>query len=270
MGKIIVGRAGVPGVKGKFQHLHAREAALPHQLPYRVRHIAQVLRNYLVPAQDFLHPAEQLQTGSLLPMAMCRVRGTVGHGVVFVEAPEMVDAGHVVEPEAVPEPGEPPPVARLLVILPTVQRIPPELARCRKTVGRAAGYRGGLLPFVKLEQLRMRPDVRAVHGRVYGYVPDDLYPLLVCVRFQLAPLTEEFILHILLELNVIVQLPAAEVQRVFLAQTDLLRPFRPRRTSKTVLDSHEQRVILQPPAVFLHKRLIARVLCNPAVFVRLP
>ena len=33
---IVAGTAGIPGVKSKFQHLHAGEAAVPHQLTHGV------------------------------------------------------------------------------------------------------------------------------------------------------------------------------------------------------------------------------------------
>ena len=60
VGQIVAGTAGVAGVKGKFQHLHAGEAAVPHQLTDRLAHITKVLRNDLPLAQCLLHGTEQL------------------------------------------------------------------------------------------------------------------------------------------------------------------------------------------------------------------
>ena len=60
VGQIVAGTAGVAGVKGKFQHLHAGEAAVPHQLTDRLAHITKILRNDLPLAQCLLHGTEQL------------------------------------------------------------------------------------------------------------------------------------------------------------------------------------------------------------------
>ena len=90
--QVIVGTTGISGVKGKFQHLHAGEAAVPHQLTDRLAHITKILRNDLPLAQCLLHGAEQLDAGAFLPVALCRSLAAVGDGEILIEPAEVVDA----------------------------------------------------------------------------------------------------------------------------------------------------------------------------------
>ena len=92
VGQIVAGTAGVAGVKGKFQHLHAGEAAVPHQLTDRLAHITKVLCNDLPLAQCLLHGTEQLDAGAFLPVALCRSLAAVGDGEILIEPAEVVDA----------------------------------------------------------------------------------------------------------------------------------------------------------------------------------
>ena len=175
-------------------------------------HKAQVLRNDLVPAQALLRPAEQLHPGTFFPVAFRGALCPVRDGEILVKAPEMVDTGNVVHLVAVPQPGQPPVIAGLAVVLPAVQGIAPQLAVGREPVGRTARHRHRDIILVQLEQLGVGPGVGAVHGHINGNIADDFDPVLIGIGLQRPPLLEELELEILLELNFIVQLLAVIVQ----------------------------------------------------------
>ena len=62
--KIIVGTAGISGIKRKLQDLHSRKSTVMDKLTYGICHIAKILRNDLLPAKGLLHFAEQIDPGT--------------------------------------------------------------------------------------------------------------------------------------------------------------------------------------------------------------
>ena len=174
VGQIVIGRAGVTGVEGKFQNLHAGETGIPDQLTDRICHIAQVFRNHFMPAQIPFHAAEQIDAGTLLPVAVFRGGIAVGNGVVLIKTPEVVDAGHIVHLVYIPQTAQPPLVSGLLVIVPAVQRIAPELAGSREAIRRTSRYSGRNVIFIQLEQFGMGPSIGRVHGNINRNIADDL------------------------------------------------------------------------------------------------
>ena len=99
----------------------------------------------------------------------------------------------------------------------------------------------------------MRPDVGRVGGNIDRDVADDLDALLLCVRTQRVPLSEEDILEENAEVDLAAQLLGHSCERLRLAVADvLLRPHIDRRVVIfLLLERHEQRVIGQPFAVLL-------------------
>ena len=65
-----------------------------------------------MPAQILLDTAEEIDAGALFPVAVSRGILAAGDGIILVEAAEMVDAGHIIELEDVPQAAEPPAVFR--------------------------------------------------------------------------------------------------------------------------------------------------------------
>ena len=132
-------------------------------------------------AQRPFDGAEQLDAGSLFPMAAAGSLVAVGNGIIFIEAAEVVDAGDVVKAEAIVHAADPPLIAGGAVLLPAVEGIAPQLAVFGEGVRRAACHGDGNVFSVQLEQLRMRPCVRAVHGDVNRDIADDLHAVFVGV-----------------------------------------------------------------------------------------
>ena len=173
MGKIIAGAAGIPGIKGKFQYLHARESAVLYKLSDGVCHVSQILGNDFLFSQGAAHGVEEADSRSLLPMASDGSVGAGRNGIVLVKSAEMVNPYHIIQFIAVGQPGQPPFIACAAVVFPAVQGISPELSCGGKAVRRAACNCGRYIVPVQLKEFRMGPCVGAVHGHIDGNVPYD-------------------------------------------------------------------------------------------------
>ena len=202
MGQIIAGRASIPGVEGKLEHLHVREAAFLHHFADGIGHVAQILGDHFRISQLFPDRTEQVHPGTLFPPAVHGGILAVRDGVIGVKAAEVVNAGHVVELEAVPQAGAPPLIAGRLVIIPTVERIAPELTGGREAIRRAARNSNRLILLVQLEKLRIGPCIGAVHRHIDRDIAHDADALLVGISPELLILLEELELHVQLEFDI--------------------------------------------------------------------
>ena len=91
----------------------------------------------------------------------------------------MIHTHYIIQAEAVLHAGQPPRIARLLVIIPAVQRIAPELSRLRKCIRWTPGNSLRLSIRIELEQFRMCPAVCAVHGNIDRNITNDLDSLFI-------------------------------------------------------------------------------------------
>ena len=173
--------AGALIIKSKLQHLHARESSLLHQLQHRRSQESKILRNDRKLAKLLLHCLKEAIARSLLPVAKLRSLVLCRNRIVGIKSTEMIHPHHIIQAEAVLHPRKPPGITGLLMALPAVERIAPQLTRCRKRIRRTSSYRLRLTLRIKLEQFRMRPAVRAVHGHINRNIPDDLHAVLIGV-----------------------------------------------------------------------------------------
>ena len=134
--KIIVGAAGISGIKRKLQDLHSRESTVMDKLTHRICHIAKILRNDLLPAKGLLHFAEQIDPGTFFPVTANSIFRTIWNGKILVKATEMINSYHIIKAEYVAQSGYPPLISRISVIIPAIQWISPELSCCGKSVWR--------------------------------------------------------------------------------------------------------------------------------------
>ena len=111
----------------------------------------------------------------------------------------MIDTNHIVKLKAVFNPFDPPLVSGLLVILPVIQRISPELSCRGKCIRRASCHSGRFVILIELEHLGRRPCISAVKRHIYRDIADDLNALLICVGMKFFPLLIKFILLELVE-----------------------------------------------------------------------
>lgn len=88
---------------------------------------------------------------------------------------------------------------------------------------------------------------------INGNVPDDADAKAVDIGFQSVPLAEEQKLYISVKFDFLLCLSPAALQRLWAAQTDVLRPLLPRLHSKPLLQRHEQGIVRQPRGVLRRK-----------------
>src|SRR2546428_458217 len=113
---------------------------------------------------------------------------------VGLEPAEVVEADEVHEPERGAEALDPPRVAGPVHLLPAVERVAPELAGGAEVIGRHAGHERRRPVGLELEQLGVRPHVRAVAGHEDRDVAHDRHLPLAAVVLQPLPLGEEDVL----------------------------------------------------------------------------
>ena len=202
--KVIVGAAGIPGIKGKFQHLHAGVTAVSYQLPNGICHISQIFRDNVFLPQRPGNCMKKVDSRSLLPMAAYCSLGICRNGKILVKTAEMIDTNHIVELIAVSQAADPPGISLLPVVIPAVKRISPQLACSGKSIRRAACHSQGPVILIQLEQFRIRPGIRAVHGHINGYISNNTNSLAIGICLQLFPLPKEKVLEIFLELKFII------------------------------------------------------------------
>ena len=65
------------------------------------------------------------------------------------------------------------------MIIPSIDRITPQLTICRKSIRRTSGNRDQILFFIQFKELRMRPGIRTVVGNINRNVSDNLNTLFV-------------------------------------------------------------------------------------------
>lgn len=171
----------------------------------------------------------------------------------------MVDADEIKKLPRRANPLHPEPEVLARQRVPVVQGIPPELTGLREVVGRDPGHNGRTAIRVQLEQLPVGPDIGAVRCGEDGQVPDDANTEARCLRAQGFPLLEEEELDYPFHPDFRRKVPAKAMQRRWLAQRNVtikggipgpaLRS-RLRGTGRVhTLHSHEEAIVIQPPAL---------------------
>ena len=178
-------------VERELEHLHSRVRRLSEQLAHRRSDDTEILRDNAAVSGLLLYHAEQVVLRTFAPLAAVGGLASERYRIVAVEADEVVDAHDVVYLLCKAYSADPPAVIVLLHSVPVVDRIAPELAVGGKSVRREACCHSRDSVAVKLEQLRLTPDVRAVKGAVYRDIADYLNAVVVGVFLELMPLLEE-------------------------------------------------------------------------------
>ena len=158
----------------------------------------------------------------------------------------MVDPHHVVQFKDLRHSFCPPGISRLFVILPAVDRISPQLPGRRERVRRDSRDNSGISLFVKLEQFRMAPGVRAVEGNIDRDIPDDPDPFFMRVFLELLPLLFEQELKELVKADLLIQFAPVTVHCQLIPKADVFRPHGKHVSVKIFLYSAEKRVICKP------------------------
>jgi hypothetical protein len=126
-------------------------------------------------AEDLGEDVQQIQPRPLDPAAGFGGRRTVGHRPIAGEAPEMVNADHVIQSGGAVHPANPPAEAVPLHGVIIVERIAPKLAVLGEVVRRNTGHLCGNAPAVQTEHGSFRPDVSGVHSHIDRQVTDNAH-----------------------------------------------------------------------------------------------
>ena len=165
----------------------------------------------------------------------------------------MINTYHIIHLIGSPQTSHPPLIAGLLMIIPAIERIAPKLTSSRECIRRTASYCIRLIIHVKLEKLRICPNIGAVSRNINWNIANNLNALIIGILLQIIPLLEELKLHILLELYIKVKLLIVVHHSVAVTKLDILCPFSPVLTAKSCLNSHKQSIIIEPPVIFIHE-----------------
>src|SRR6185437_8767101 len=143
----------------ELQNPHARHAEAFAQFVDLGGDEAEIFRDEGKVAEYIVEALEKLVAGGLDPLTVDGGLFVSGDGPVGLEAAEVVEADHVIEREGAADARNPPVETTLPKFAPAVERIAPALAAGRKVVGRDTGDPKHMAFRIKLEELRMRPDV---------------------------------------------------------------------------------------------------------------
>ena len=172
----------------------------------------------------------------------------------------MIDPHHIIQPIAVGDAADPPGIARLPMVLPTIQRVAPQLPGDAERIRRTARHADGHIVLIQLKKFRIGPGIRAVKGHIDRNVPHNTDALLVGISLQCFPLGSKQVLLELIETDLLRQFFPVFFQSPWLSQADVLIPFHPAHILKMALHCHVQGIIRQPVLILLCKLQIVLLL----------
>ena len=243
--------AGLPAVKGKFQHLHAGKAGVGQKLVDLRRQEAQVLGDDVQAVEPAGEDPHQIHARPFPPAAAPGGLRPVGHCPVALQAPEVVDTDDIEETAGSLYPADPPAEAIPFHGVVVVEGIAPQLSVGAEIIRRHTGNLCGNVALPQLEKLRFRPHVGGVHGHIDGKVADDLDAQTVDVFPQGDPLAVEEELEVAVEIHILLELLGVARHCLRLSQPDVLvRPLQPALHAEVALYRHIQSIVGQP-LVFL-------------------
>ena len=253
-------------IKRKLKNLHSRKAGFFHHLNDTVCKKTKVLRDHVQFSQIFFEGTEQIYSRSLFPVAELRSLIPVWNRIIFVKSSEMINSHHIIEFHTVGHPACPPCITGLLMVLPVIKRISPELPGSGKSIRRASGNPNRNIILVKLEQFRLCPCIRTVKRNVDRYISNDLHAFLICISFQLCPLFKKPVLLETVKAHFFRKFFSCLSQRIFFSVFKFFWPFDPADPVQAVLDGHIQAVIFQPGSIFIYKLLIGQISFTVIIF----
>jgi hypothetical protein len=234
----------------ELQHGHARETvALPQRL-HLGRDDAQVLGHDGQRPQRAVQRVEERAARPLHPLAALGGPVAARHLPVRLEPAEVVEPHQVEQRERGAEARGPPgePVTRHRV--PAVDGVAPELAGRAEVVGRHARLHERPAVGSQLEELRVRPHVRAVVGDEDGHVAHHAHALRRAARAQGGPLAEEQELRDLAVLDLARQLAAASAASASgCPRGERAVPLHPGPSAVRRLQREEVREVVEPRRV---------------------
>ena len=262
MRQIITGISSIPLIKGKLYYFHVWITALFHKTLHRVSHETKVLSNNILVSQPIGNSTEKIHSRSFFPPAAFCILITIWNRIIFIKSTEMINADNIIHIKAMCQTFDPPLESGIFMHIPSVQRISPKLSCCRKSIWRTSGYLCRLVIFIQFEKSWICPGICTVHGNIDRNISDNTNSSSVCIRFQFRPLLIKFELHILLEFNFKIQFFSVIIQCIVPTKANVLRPFCPRNSSKTIFHRHKKCIIAKPVRLLLLESYKVRILGN--------
>ena len=238
--------------EGELQDLHARQPVLVPQLLDVRRDDAKVLGDEgKILSQDLVQVLEELLARSFHPFAISGRRVLGRDFPAGRESAEVVDAEDVGVLQRLLDPAGPPLPALLLMGLPVVDRVAPELAVGAERIRRHSAGHFLVALGVQLEEPAVLPDVDRVPGDEDGDVADDAHAPVVGVVLQSGGLEVEEILDDLLEEDLSGILGLEGRERAGVPHLHRLRPgAEPAGIPVDLAERDVERPVVQPPGLF--------------------
>ena len=178
-------------VKGKFQHLHARQPCRIPQGVYLWRQLPQILGNKAEIREPAGENPQKIHPRPLHPPAIPGRSRSIGNGPIPLKAPEMIQPQKVVQPPGAVRPADPPAEAICFHGVPVIKGIAPQLPVGGKIIRRHTGHLCRRQLRVQLEIFRLRPHIGGVHGHINRQIADNPNPLLRGIGPERIPLPEK-------------------------------------------------------------------------------
>ena len=252
--------AGLAGVKGKLEHLHARIAGFCQKRFCRGGDVAEVLCDDRDITEFFLYSIEEIAAGSLDNFAVLGGLVAVGNLIVLCKSVEVVESDHIIELKVAGKALDPPVIAVLFEFFPVIDGVAPELTGRGEGIRRASRHDGGNEILVETEDIRVRPGRRTVHGHIEGDVADDLDALLRRIGVEFFPLAVKLELEEAVEIDIVGEFLRRKGQGSLLAQALAFVPVCPGFSFIFFLQGHIQGIVKKPVVLSLQVFLILRVI----------
>jgi hypothetical protein len=167
----------------------------------------------------------------------------------------MVQADHINHAQRCPKPVNPPGISCLSQDLPTIKRVPPQLARRAEIIGRDSGHNPRPSVILELKQLWMGPHIGTVVGHKDRDIAENADAPFTTIGPKRRPLPEELILYVLVGFNFFFELLDPSHDRFRAARSDGGVPLVPDCSAVGYLNSCECGVVLEPMGVLLAKAM---------------
>ena len=267
MRQVITGISGITLIKGKLNNLHIRIATLFYQSLNTVCHISKVFCDDFPVTKTCGNCTEQIDSRSFFPPSVFCCRIAIRNCIVFIKSTEMINPYNIIQTETIGNSFDPPFISGVTMHFPVIQRVSPELTSRGKSIRRASGHLCRAILLIEFEEPWVCPGIRTVHCYIDWNITNDLDSFFIGISFQFHPLLAEFKLHIFLKFNFEIHFFSVIIQCILPAKADILCPFTPLYASKTLLHSHKECIIFQPPCLFFLELTEFRIHINIASFI---
>src|ERR1043166_1787477 len=228
----------------KLEHTHARKAEAIAQLLDIGSNDTEVFGDDWKLAQRFPNRTEKLLAWHLDPTTALGRLIAAGDFPAGRETAKVIDARHVHNLQNRAHPFDPPLETIFQHSFPAVERIAPELSGRAEIIRRDAGDNGRNTITIKLELLRIGPDVGRILGHKDRHIAAQTDAAFIAIALQLEPLLEKKKLGKLVRFNLLLKFGSRARQSGRFTPHERLFPFMPGSASVLSFQGPEQGVVV--------------------------